>query len=257
MCCTSSTATPLIESKDENTKTPVAFCSLATKLDPGFVDETPTPLPQCITMNPSTPATNQQGGGQVNEETIGTTPNTVLFPESSSTTPNQPFAKSFSLNPTQVKEACERVKSHLTDGSIWELIESQPAPLRDIMIWFCNQMDLTHLGHKQCERALRKFIDIKDGDFYISRSINIQVSLNKTSNLAESKEAEVEILGFANTLYAFQRGASEHMHMMAKLEHTAARNKIAETCAGLADDSETVHQAVQYTKKVGGVQQRH
>ena len=181
----------------------------------------------------------------------GTTPNTVLFPESSSTTPNQPFAESFSLNPTQVKETREHIKSHLTDDtSIWELIESQPAQLGDIVIWFCDQMNLAHSGHKQRERALRKFIDIKDGDFYLSWSINIQVSLNKSSNLAESKEAEAESLGFANTLDAFQWGASEHMNTMAKLEHTAARNKIAETCAGLS--LQLIWRLVDYTASITG-----
>jgi hypothetical protein len=115
-------------------------------------------------MTPSTPATNYQGGRTLNAETTGTTPNTVLF-QDASTTPSQPFSKSFSLDLTQVKEALGCVKSHLSDNGIWKIIESQPAPIRDIIIWFCDQMNLAHLRNKQRERALKKYTDVKDGDF--------------------------------------------------------------------------------------------
>ena len=186
-------------------------------------------------MTPSTPATNHQGGRTLNVETTGTAPNTVLF-QDTSTAPNQPFAKSFSLDPTQVKEARERVKSHLSDEGIWKIIESQPAPLRDIIIWFCDQMNLAHLGHKRREHALRKYTDIKDGNFYIARSINLNVSLNKSSNLAESKEAEAEILGFANTLDIFQRGASQHMHGKAR-----ANGREKEDCRNMCWSQSPTH----------------
>ena len=42
-CRTISTATTLMKSKDENTKTPIAFCSLATNLDQASFEETTTP----------------------------------------------------------------------------------------------------------------------------------------------------------------------------------------------------------------------
>lgn len=185
-------------------------------------------------MNPSTPATNQQGRGQSArvspEQTNMGPPDQPNVPP---TAPSHSFAESFSLDPIQIKEARERVKSHLKDESIWELIESQPAPLRDLIIWFCDQMNLAHAGYNQRTRALSKFVDVKDGEFYISRSINIKVSLNRSQALEKSNEAEAEILGFANSLDNFQRCASEHMHNMAKLEHQAARKKIAKTGAEL------------------------
>ena len=250
-CRAISTATTLMKSKDENTKTPIAFCSLATNLDQASFEETTTPSCQSISYDPLN--TSDQPSRWKNPECRNHwyhPQHGTLSRYSNPTTPNQPFAKSFSLDPTQVKEALGRVKSHLSDEGIWKIIESQPAPIRDIIIWFCDQMNLAHLGHKQRERALRKYTDIKDGDFYIARSINVNVSLNKSSNLAESKEAEAEILGFANTLDTFQRGASEHMHTMAKLEQTAARKKIVETCAGLS--LQLIWRLVDYTTSTTG-----
>jgi hypothetical protein len=183
-------------------------------------------------MNPSTPATNRTG---LSAGTALVTPGLNTGQGENTRTPatNQSSPESFSLDPTKIKEARERVKSHLTDEATWNTIESQPAPVRDLLIWFCDQMNLAHSGTQQRERALAKFVDVKEDDFYKSRSINIKVSLNCSQAIEGTKDAEAEILGFAHTLDTFQRCASQHMHNMAKLELGAAKKNVVTKGTGL------------------------
>jgi hypothetical protein len=184
-------------------------------------------------MNPSTPVTNRTGE-RATASVV--TPGFNAGPRDNTSAPatNQPLPESLSLDPIKIKDARERMKTHLKDEATWNTIESQPAPVRDLIIWFCDQMNLACVGTQQRERALTKFVKPKDGEeFYIAKSINLKVSLNCSQVIAGTKEAESEILGFALSLEAFQRSASQHMHNMAKLEHEAAKKNIVTTGASL------------------------